>query len=306
MSNANDWAPMLASPPKSERLPTLAGTHAFDIKLDGIRAIAHWDGAFLTLINRSGNDITNRFPDLTAAAAVLGDKPLILDGEIVACSGSFQDTAKRDKQNRPADVARWAAQIPVNFVGFDLLMEGGEDLRRRPWHERRKRLESLLSCFDQPDDRFVPSVVSYDPGFFEVVKSMGMEGVIAKRINAPYRAGRYSDWVKFKTVRSVTCVAFGYEPGTGARAHFGAMFLSMYDVTHGEFVGVGRVGTGMDTKEIGYLKAELDAGRPVICEIECLNVTRDGSLRFPVYKGARTDLSVLDAKIEQLADIPRT
>lgn len=291
--------PMLASPPKGERPEQLRGTHAFDTKLDGVRVLLYWDGSVCTLINRSGRDVTHRFPEVEAAAMALGD-PCILDGEVVAMSGSFQDTARRDKQTQPGDVARWMQQIPVLFVAFDLIHHQGVDLRSMPFEFRRSALE--LQQLQGPV--LTTSVLSLQPEFFDQVKALGMEGVIAKRLRSTYRAGRFSDWLKFKTVRSITAIGIGYEKGTGAREHFGAMFLALVD-DEGKPVEVGRVGTGFTASEITDLKAQLDAGVPVLVEIECLNKSKDGKLRFPVYKGMRgSELSLADAKLSQLNDIP--
>jgi bifunctional non-homologous end joining protein LigD len=300
--------PMLASPPKANGgnpLLMVGKGYTADIKLDGIRAIAYWDGITLKLVNRSMVDVTHRFPELDATHP-FGKAPCILDGEIVAQSGSFQDTAKRDKQNKPFDVAQTMKAIPVSFVAFDLLHLGDQDLRAHPYHERRAYLDMLRLDADNYWNR---SVVSDDPGFFDSVKALGMEGVIVKRDSSPYRSGRFSDWVKVKAVRSITCVATGYELGEGARSHFGAMTLKLLksDGMNGaEFVDVGTVGTGFTASEITHLKSELDAGQVLLVEIECLNKTKDNKLRFPVYKGLRTDLSVLDAGIEQLETLPST
>lgn len=298
--------PMLASPPKKETLSTLVGTHTFDIKLDGVRCLLYWDGQTCKLVNRSGVNVTHRFPEVVEAAKDLGPRPIVLDGEIVAKSGSFQDTAKRDKQNKPMDIKQAMAAIPVTFVAFDMLWLANVDLRPMTYVTRRANLETvLIDALGLHVSNIQLSVVSTDADFFDVVKSMGMEGVIAKRNTSTYRSGRFSDWIKFKALRSITCVGIGYEVGTGARAHFGAMHLALVGHPNGGgIVEVGRVGTGFDTSEIAYLKGELDAGRPVVVEIECLNKSRDNKLRFPVYKGVRTDLSVVDAKLEQLADIP--
>lgn len=292
--------PMLASPPKAERLEQLRGTHAFDTKLDGIRALLYVEHGVATIINRNGVDVTHRFPEVAGAAEAHLNLDAIWDGEVVAMSGSFQDTARRDKQNKPEDVVRHMATIPVVFVAFDLLHHDGVDLRNQPFEYRRQALEMFGP---NPDTAHLStSVLSMDPAFFEQVKALGMEGVIAKRLRSTYRAGRFSDWLKFKTVRSLTCVAIGYEKGTGARAHFGAMYLAVIDGD--KPVEVGRVGTGFTASEITMLKGELDAGRPVVVEIEALNKSKDGKLRFPVYKGLRTDLSVADATLAQLDDLP--
>lgn len=295
--------PMLASPPKAERPEQLRGTHAFDTKLDGIRAILYWDGSVCYITNRTGKQIAHRYPEVEAAALGL-TVPCILDGEIVATSGSFQDTSRRDKQTQPGDVARWMHEIPVVFVAFDVLHHDGVDLRNQPFDYRRQMLELMALA----GPVLTTSVLSMDPAFFQTVKDLGMEGVIAKRLRSTYRAGRFSDWVKFKTVRSLTAVGIGYEKGTGARAHFGAMFLALVDTEATDpskrTVEIGRVGTGFTASEITMLKGELDAGRPVVVEIEALNKSKDGKLRFPVYKGIRTDLSVADARLDQLDELP--
>lgn len=296
-----DIKPMLASPPKGERLSTLAGTHIFDIKLDGVRAIFYWDGTAARIVNRSGRDRTDVYPDLVAGCPRV-NSPYVLDGEIVATTGKFSDIARRDKQSKYADVNRVMCEVPAQFIAFDFL-HGDEDIRGWRYADRRLALEGFSATWD---DRlpFVTSVVSTDPAFFEIVREQGMEGVIAKRMNSTYRSGRFGDWIKFKTTQSVTCVATGYEPGIGARKHFGAMFLHMIDA-NGQPVAVGKVGTGFTHREIDNLKAQLDAGTPLVVEIECLNVSKDGILRFPVYKGLRTDLSVLDATLSQLDNVPR-
>ena len=292
--------PMLASPPKAERLATLAGTHLFDLKLDGLRAIAYWDGLSLILLNRSMKDITAQFPELEMTAPQLGG-PCVLDGEIVAASGLFNDVATRGKRTKPGDVARGVQEFPCVFVAFDALYAFDVDYRNHPFETRRSILNSTCDwggCWQT-------SVISPDPAYFEQVKALGLEGIIAKRKRSTYRSGRFSDWIKFKTVRSITAIGVGYDPGEGARAHFGAMHLALLDA-NGQPVSVGRVGTGFDAREIMALKEQMDAGVPVLCEIECLNVTKDGQLRFPVYKGTRDpELSLADARLSQLDDIPR-
>lgn len=294
--------PMLASPSNGTRIEDLAGTHTFDTKIDGIRALAMWDGDQLVLRNRNGRDITHRYPDLEATARGL-PRGIILDGEIVAETGLFQDIAKRDKQTKPNDVLRAMKTLPAHFMAFDALCILGDDVRHLPYENRRIILRGT-TVGEERLTNWHMTVASDDPAFFDKVKLLDGEGVIAKRNKASYRQGRSGDWIKFKTVRSLTCIAYGYEPGKGARAHFGAMFLALIG-PDGAPVPVGRVGTGFTAKEIAHLKGELDAGRPVLVEIECLNVSRDGALRHPSYKGIRTDLSVVDATLDQLDQIPR-
>lgn len=302
--------PMLAAPStgtgsrRAVDLSTLlGGTHLFDLKLDGLRCVLYWDGLNVKLVNRSGVDITRKFPEVEAVAPCLGDTPVILDGELVCQSGLFNDVATRGKTEKPHDIAARATSMPARFIAFDLLWRGTQDHRSMPYHTRRTALEVTLKAVDDP--LLTPSVVSEDgAAFWSSVSTLGMEGLIAKDKKAPYMEGKRSPaWLKFKTVRRITCIATGYEPGTGARAHFGAMFLAL--VGPNGPVPVGKVGTGFTEAEIQSLKADLDAGVMPLVEIEALNVGSGGQLRFPVYRGYRTDLSHLDATLDQLDALPR-
>ena len=301
-------APMLATPSTSAsgrpavKIETLEGTHTFDLKLDGLRAMAYWDGKALTLINRNGVNITAQFPEIAGVDLGYHHDKLIFDGEIVATDGRFQTVATRGKQTRSALIEKAAESAPCKFVAFDLLLDmvntGFPGSLSEPYLIRRARLNNL----NLPAP-FGLSVISPTADLLTHVASLGMEGVIAKRNDSRYiPGGRTRDWIKFKVLHSITAIAIGYEPGTGSRAHFGAMQLAVLDGD--KIVPLGRVGTGFTEAEILDLKARLDAGRPTLVEIECLNRTADGALRFPVYKGIRTDLSVLDASVTQLATLP--
>lgn len=291
--------PMLASPGKGIDPATLVGTHTFDLKLDGVRSLAHWDGQDLTLINRSGRNQTESYPDLVASFPH-HPSSLVLDGEIVAVTGSFEDVARRDKVTKPADVKRAMDKYPVRFIAFDVLQNGDADLRRQSFTTRRNHLESL----GVTNGLWDLSLCSPDLHMLELVRQNGLEGVIAKRNDSQYVAGRSKSWLKFKNVHRVTAIAVGYEPGEGSRAHFGAMFLALVD--DGKIVPVGRVGTGFSGTDTHECKALLDAHQPFVVEIEAANVTQSNQLRFPVYKGMRTDLSVADATIDQLDTLPRS
>lgn len=97
-----------------------SGEWAADVKLDGIRAFAEWDGSALRLVNRNGVDITEKFPELTAHAVVLGSGPVWLDGEIIADDGRFETVLTRDKQEQPAAIQECMQQSPCRFLAFDL------------------------------------------------------------------------------------------------------------------------------------------------------------------------------------------
>lgn len=295
----NHIAPMLAtastgaSNRRPVRIDELAGTHVFDLKVDGVRAILYRDPD-PRFVNRNGVDITHRYPEIVAQIA--SGTGLAIDGEIIADDGRFETTLLRDQQEKGAAIARLAKAHPCRFVAFDGPEVHGD------WERRRQWLEMEVDNIDVP--RVTTTPYSDDPCFFAEVAEMGMEGVIAKRKTSRYQPGKRStDWVKFKTVQRVTCIVTGYSPGTGSRAHFGNMTLVMLDDQH-EPVEVGTVGSGFTEKQTHELKARLDAGEILVVEIEALNLTSGRRLRHPVYKGIRSDLSPIDVTTKQLDTLP--
>jgi bifunctional non-homologous end joining protein LigD len=296
--------PMLADT-SDIKLETLSGTHLFDTKVDGLRAIAAWDGRTLTMRNRNGRQMDN-YLDLEVAAAGL-PCPVILDGEIVAASGKFQDAAWRDKQ-RGVKAIKAMQDCPAQFRAFDILWHPGYgDVRHLPYIERRRLLVSLILA-GMGGGRWSITQASTDPKFYDVIRALGGEGVVAKRYTARYEPGRRSSWLKYKSKHRITCIGTGYEPGKGARLAFGAMFLSVLD--DGEPIDVGRVGSGFTLPETLEMKAIFDAAQSAadlpLVEIECLGITREGKLRQPVFIGWRTDLNMNEATAAQLAALPVT
>lgn len=300
---------MLASPTSSasnrrpivfEELMASSGWVA-DVKIDGVRCLAHWSGAELALTNRVGTAINYRYPEIVAALTdVLTGvrEELLLDGEIVAVDGRFESTLLRDQQENPRRIAALAATHPVMYVMFDAPEFA------TPWHERREKLDRItLQWGTAHPATLATTVTSMSPNFLAETREHGMEGVIAKQINSRYEFGKRSkQWLKFKNLYRVTCLVAGYTPGTGSRSDFGAMELALLD---GDTpVSVGRVGTGFTEPEIAKLKAALDRGDLLVVEIEATNQTSGGVLRFPVYKGVRTDVLPTDCKIEQLQFLP--
>lgn len=301
---AIDLRPMLATPStaaggkRAIDINDLRPNHVFDLKMDGVRAFLRWNGSSLTITNRNQIDVTWKYPELVAAAEAHFDLPVWLDGEIVCNSGRFEDTLTRDKQSTVPAALAAAARLPVTFHAFDW---PAADMN--VWDMRRGYLDEFLS--DLPDNvPFMGTPWSYTPDFLEKTRAAGLEGVIAKHLNSQYQFGaRSKQWIKFKNLHRVTCIVTGYEPGTGARAHFGKMNLAMIDPA-GQIVPCGSVGTGFTLREIDELKELLDNQSILVVEIETLNRTSGGTLRFPVYKGIRSDLGPLDCTIDQLATLP--
>lgn len=299
--------PMLAQAGRPDVLDSLVGGWVFDEKVDGIRAIAAWDADAFQIRNRNGREITMRYPELCVEGTRIKG-PLILDGEIVAADGSFQDIAWRDKQNGAG-----ADKVPANFVAFDVLYhpEHG-DVRSHPYAHRRQ----LLNALDLTGS-FRTSLCSPDPRHFDRLKSIGAEGVVAKRLNARYAKGRSADWLKVKALYTVSALATGYEPGDGARAHMGAILLSTLSATPTGYMlhQIGKAGSGFtSTPGRGTTSHEMkdliDSATSIhdvpIVEIECLGATRSGVLRQPIFKGLRTDLSYQDCLQSQVDALPRS
>jgi bifunctional non-homologous end joining protein LigD len=295
------FSPMLAiagtgaSGREKMTVEALAGTHIYDLKLDGIRCVAEGGRLF----NRNGVDITRKYPEIVAALAECADFER-LDGELVALSGKFSDALQRDKQERLVSITRMAETKPMAFVAFDMPTD---KLLRTPYWRRREALVGW-SAKGLPT-QITLSPYSDDPAWVTRVAEQGLEGVIAKRTTSRYQPGKRSaDWVKFKNVHRISAMVAGYRPGSGSRSHFGNMQLVLLGEDGATFVEIGDVGTGWTDRQTHELKARLDAGETLIVEIEALNRSADNILRFPVFKGVRTDVTVLDCTVAQLAALP--
>lgn len=291
------FSPMLAiaSTGASGRQPytigQLKGTHMFDLKMDGIRGWAEGGRIY----NRHGVDITHRYPEIEEALA--NSAPYgRLDGELVAEDGKFETALTRDKQEKAASIGRLRVSKPMLFVVFDMPTDS---LMPKPWWRRREALNTWQAKGIDP--RVYLSPCSHEVEFFDRAREMGMEGVIAKAANARYTQGpkRSATWIKFKNTQRVTCLVAGYSPGSGSRSHFGRVHLRLIN-PDGSLLDIGEVGTGWTERETHSLKALIDQGEILVVEIEALSLTSGGKLRFPVYKGIRTDIAPHECTAAQL------
>ena len=298
--------PMLAHPGTPEDL----GREHFiwSPKLDGVRCVAHLDERGVTLINRNQRDIGHRYPDIVAALAKQVHHHCVLDGELVALDQnghpSFSLIAQRDSVSKPAKIEAAVAAISAQFMVFDVVATGGEDLRTEPLSWRQTILETISEKWTAP----LAKVENFVDGqaLWDVVRTRGLEGVVGKDSRSRYTGKRDRAWLKVKTLQRVSCVVTGYEPGQGARAGtIGALLLSMFDPL-GQLQHVGRCGTGFNAGSLAECKALLDDHQPFIAEIECLSLGTLGQLRHPSFKGIRTDLTLADVTTAQLETLPRT
>jgi bifunctional non-homologous end joining protein LigD len=312
--------PMLAS---TADAPLDSAALAYEPKYDGIRAIVSVNDGDVRFWSRLGNEKTTQFPEIGRAIRewLRGiERPLVIDGEIVALDGKGKPIGFQNLQGRihlksgaPPDHAGTA------FIAFDLLRDGAEDLRGLPLRHRRARLESLFSGRTHPVVRISEQAIGDGRALHARAQAHGWEGLVAKRLAAPYHSGRRSpDWRKLKLVRHQTCVIGGWTDPRGSRPFFGALLLGLYD-EEGRLHYVGHSGGGFTDAELGRVWKQLHAiqtkispfasipktnEKPhwvkphLVAEVKFTEWTADGKLRHPTYLGLRDDVNPKDVRKE--------
>lgn len=311
-----DQPAMLATPSKTVAptpeavLDTLTAAKGegwfYDLKYDGIRCLAYIDDGEVTLLNRNHVNINHRYPDLIEALlAVYPKDSLVLDGEIVVLTNGLPDFAgahRRDAQSNEAAARRIMDLYPATFMAFDILFSHGDDLRGEPFSTRRALLKTQARKMDQRGGKHVQWARSEREGkaMWKFVQEMKLEGLIAKRADAVYRAGRGPSWLKLKVTHSLTALVCGWEPGKGARiGTVGNLVLCLLD-DKGDFVNIGKVGSGFTDADLAMIYPMVtNPTAPLLVEVEYAEVSPAGQLRFPVYKGIRTDVALTDCTVAQ-------
>jgi bifunctional non-homologous end joining protein LigD len=325
-----------AGPPPSPMLATLGDAAsiddesewAFEMKWDGIRAIAEVRDGAVRLFSRNGIDVSVTYPELDElATAVDGD--CVLDGEIVALGrGNRPDFGRlqgRMQLRKRADVERARRDIPVHFMVFDVLEAHGESLMREPYLTRREILEDLVRSSDAVQ---VPPVFDGDlRSAMDSSAALGLEGVMAKKRDGLYSPGvRSRTWTKLKHHQAQEVVIVGWRPGRGSRANrVGSLLLGVPEA--GALRYVGRVGTGFDERALDEMLPRLkrlerktaaatevpsvDARDAVwvtprlVGEVEFAEWTPTGRLRQPTWRGWRPEKDIDDVIVEQPSALAR-
>jgi bifunctional non-homologous end joining protein LigD len=305
-------APMLAvAGPLPERND---GRFAIEMKWDGVRAVAYWDGEQLRLLSRNDNDVTSGYPELTTIGTQLRSMPAIIDGEIVAYDKagrpSFEALQAR-MHVRGAKVPQLAEEVPVTYLPFDVLHLNGASTLGLPYARRRELLTDLdlnaVHLLTPPSFDDEPGVV------LAASRAQGLEGVVVKAVDSTYLPGRRSPtWTKVKHQRMQEVVIGGWKPGAGARdGRIGSLLLGITNDA-GELLYVGHVGTGFSDRTLADLAARLsplvrktspfsdDVPRlhardahwvtpKLVGEVTYSEFTRDNRLRHPSWRGLRPD-----------------
>src|SRR6266567_249944 len=287
----------------------------FELKLDGYRVRAGREQGEVRLLTRKGNDISAAFPELARALAALPFEGFILDAELVvpdeAGRPSFQRLQNRVRVSRGLEVRRGAVETPAVVYVFDLLAFEGYDLRPLPLEQRKALLEQIVPRVGPL--KYLSHFEKDGEALYEQVVKMGLEGIVAKKEDAPYRAGRSPNWLKIRADRTDDFVVVGFTRPKGSRSGFGALDLGAYE--DGKLVYAGRAGSGFTAAQLKDVSAALeqsvrgepafegpvpqDAGHTwveptLLVEVRYKEWTDEGLLRQPVFIRFRDDKPVTE------------
>jgi bifunctional non-homologous end joining protein LigD len=302
--------------PRLMEAPPTGGDWIYELKFDGIRAIAIKQGKKVSLMSRNKNELKTRFPEVAESIKKLSIQECVIDGEVVALDeegrSSFQLLQAQEMEEKKA---------PICFYVFDLLQLEGRSLIKLPLVQRKEILSQL--CADAGDPiRFSGEIGSDAPKLLKEVKRRGLEGLVGKQPNSAYEPGRRSGaWIKLKCINEQEFVIGGYSPPAGARKYFGAILVGYYK--NNRLVFAGKVGSGFTAKSLSILHKQFrKEGRDdcpfvdlpskqggqwtlgitpammrkmhwvnpfFVAQIKFAEWTRDGKLRQPVFLGLRED-----------------
>ncbi len=292
----------------------------FEIKYDGYRLMIERRGEDVTLRSRRGIDLTALFPEIAKCARRLPYREYTIDSEVVVLDGrgvpSFARLQQRAALRGGPALARASMHDPVTCFAFDLLNACGHDLKDQPLVVRKGLLERMLPAAGPI--RYSAHVEGNGIETFEAMTRIGLEGIVGKRADSPYRSGRSDAWRKVRASRSADFVVAGWTPAKSNSEDIGALVLTEY--RGGELAYCGRVGSGLgeaNRREAKARLAQLDAGEALspdathrwvkptlVCEVEYREYSADGHLRHPVFLRFRDDktpeecLSAYDEPVE--------
>src|SRR3954447_7273215 len=341
--DASDWMIHRMDPPDAERepmpehvvpmnaklskLPPDDERWAFEVKWDGVRAVAYMRPGRIELESRNLLEITPQYPELSRLTRDVGAHEAVLDGEIVAFDPegrpSFERLQQRMHQTSDSVIRRRMKSHPVTYMVFDLLHLDGRSLMDEPYTERRRLLEAL----ELHGDHWQTPTYSAGNGqaLLDATKNQGLEGLMAKRLDSRYEPGkRGGAWLKVKNTSRQELVIGGWVPGEGRRRdRIGALLVGFHE--DGDLRYAGKVGTGFTDKTLRELSEELaplerktspfgPLPKPpkgsifvepeLVAEIEFTEWTPERMLRHPSYKGLREDKAAEQVVAERVEETP--
>jgi bifunctional non-homologous end joining protein LigD len=289
----------------------------FEIKWDGVRALAWIKDGNLALRSRNAIDITARYPELASLPQSLSAHQAILDGEIVALDprGHSDFELLQQRMHVRAPTANLLASVPAVYYLFDLLYCDGYDLREVPLLERKQLLQRLLHANERL--RYSDHQLEQGQELFELAKQQGLEGIVAKRIDSRYVSERSTSWAKLKVTQTLDAVVCGWTAPRTTGIPFGSLLLGLYKGKMLHFIG--HAGSGFDArthKQIAVQLKELDASKSpferapetnekafwvsptLVARVKFSGWTQEHYLRHPVFLGVREDVRAEDCKWE--------
>jgi bifunctional non-homologous end joining protein LigD len=300
----------------------------FEVKWDGVRAILflHKTKGISKIVSRNGKTITHRYPEIieavkSSSAIIINCKEsIILDGEIVVLNKEgrpdFQSHQRRMNVDSIKDVEKLSHKMPATYYLFDILYIDGRNLQSLSFLERQKNLSDVIvqTMKNNNNNRIRISDFVDERGIdiFQRIKSMDLEGIIAKNKYSKYIQGaRSTNWLKIKNIKSQDCVVIGYTRGEGNRQrYFGSLLLAIYDIQEKELRFAGHTGSGFDfgqlneiyskfqqmkiercpAKYISYTNREPVWIRPeLVAEIKFSGWTKEKIMRSPIFLRFRDD-----------------
>ena len=316
--------PMLAT--LVDRVPQ-AAHWIYELKYDGIRALAVKTGAQIKLFSRNLKPLGEQFPEIIEDLGQVPGDSFQLDGEIVALDEQgrprFQLLQPRIGRRYRSSGGPLKEEVPVYFYVFDLLECDGYDLRRATLRERKNVLQTLLPVTTHL--RLTESVSDQGEELFQLACQNGLEGIVAKNLKSTYENKRTRSWLKIKCVRTQEFVIGGYTRPSGSRKNFGALLLGLF--SGNSLTYVGGVGSGFDEDLIDQVYAmlrELDRDDSpfdrvpkevkvkswvepqLVCEVKFSEWTLDGNLRAPVFLRLRPDVAADSCRREVSSPLQAT
>jgi bifunctional non-homologous end joining protein LigD len=306
-----DVAPELATPATG---PPAGPDWIHEIKFDGYRLLCRIEHGAVRLVSRNGKDWSDRFASVVAAAASLPVQSAILDGEVAIVLPTGR-TSFQHLQNYLGGES--SSEGTLRFFAFDLLFLDDTDWMSRPLVERKARLSRLLSDVSGPGPfQYCDHVEGNGGPFFKAACKHGLEGIVSKRRNSPYRPGRGRDWLKIKCQRVDEFVVGGFTEPAGSRHGLGALLIGGHD-RDGNLRFAGRVGTGFtDAQLVSISRTLLSLERPdspfldgpegraargmhwvdptLVAQVAFTELTNESILRHPSFRGFREDKPAAD------------